>query len=128
MAPKASVQEASPSPPPLPPGPILTASTSAVGANEAQAGDVPIESLGEDDEDDDEEDDQEESGGGPSGVNQDDEDEEEWDPAEERLPGQTTKDKGKAKETEQDASSNPWQAVWAAEQNGKLAHLKQAVS
>ena len=118
MAPKASVQEASPSPPPLPPGPLPTASTSAAGASESQVGDVPIESLGDDSADEDDE--EEESGAGPSGVIQDDEDEE-WDPAEERLPGQSAKDKGKAKETEQDTDKQPWQAVWAAEQNGKLA-------
>lgn len=120
MAPKASVQEASPSPPPLPPGPLPTATTSATGANEAQVGDVPIDSLGNDSEDEDDE--EEETRGGPSGVNKDDEDEE-WDPAEERLPGQSTKDKGKRKETNNDANSQPWQAVWAAEQNGKLACL-----
>jgi hypothetical protein len=118
MAPKASVQEASPSPPPLPPGPLPTASTSSTGATEAQAGDVPIESLGNDDEDD--EDEEEESGGGPSGVDKDESGDEEWDPSEERLPGQSTKGKGKGKETEQDANKQPWQAVWAAEQNGKL--------
>ncbi|WVQ95056.1 hypothetical protein IAU59_002148 [Kwoniella sp. CBS 9459] len=51
------------------------------------------------------------------------EDEEEWDPAEERLPGQELKEKGKGKEKESESSGEtkvedqPWQAVWAPEQN-----------
>ncbi|WVF67573.1 hypothetical protein IAT40_002331 [Kwoniella sp. CBS 6097] len=47
------------------------------------------------------------------------EEEEEWDPAEERLPGQEVKEKskGKEKEKETEAEAQPWQAVWAPEQN-----------
>ena len=118
MAPKASVQEASPSPPPLPPGPLPTASSSNAGPSESQPADVPIALIGEDeDEDDEDEDDGEEAEG--SDRKEDGTYEEEWDPAKERLPGQSSKDKCKGKATEQDASQ-PWQAVWAAEQNGKL--------
>jgi hypothetical protein len=129
MVPKASVQEASPSPPPLPPGPIPTASSSNAGPSESQPADVPIASIGEDEDEDDEdeedeEDDKDEDGEGQkAGAGASEEDgsnDEEWDPAEERLPGQSnSKDKGKGKATEQDGSQ-PWQAVWAAEQNGKL--------
>jgi len=115
MAPKASVQEASPSPPTLPPGPLPTASSSTAGPSESQPTDVPIAALGEDDED--EEDDEEEAG--TEARQEDGSDDEEWDHAEERLPGQSSKNKGKGKATEQE-SSQPWQAVWAAEQNGKL--------
>jgi hypothetical protein len=122
MAPKASVLEASPLPPPLPPGPLPTASGSSAGPSEVQPVDVPIASLGEDEEEeDDEEEDQAAVGAGSS--KEDGSDDEEWDPSEERLPGQSSKDKGKGKATEQDASQ-PWQAVWAAEQNGNPSSLR----
>jgi hypothetical protein len=118
MAPKASVQEASPSPPPLPPGPLPTTSSSSAGPSESRPTDVPIASLGEDDDEEEEGEgeDQDEGEAGGSKVAGSDDDEE-WDPADERLPGQGSKDKGKGKATEQDANQ-PWQAVWAAEQNG----------
>lgn len=48
-----------------------------------------------------------------------DDDDSEWDPSEERLPGQTSKSaKGKEKAVEGEENGQPWQAVWAAEQNG----------
>jgi hypothetical protein len=116
MSKQPSVQEASPSPPPLPPGPVPTASTSAAGESGGQPVDVPINSLGEDEDDSD-------AASGPDDEveEKDDDEEEEWDPAEERLPGQGgAKDKGKGKAEDQSTADQPWQAVWAAEQNGKL--------
>lgn len=100
----ATVQEASPSPPPLPKESLPAAGPST----EAGPADQPITSLGEGD----------------------DEDADEWDPAEERLPGQDApkKDKGKGKATAAaatahgiaagDGNAHPWQAVWSPEKNG----------
>lgn len=118
MAPKPSVQEASPSPPPLPPGPVPTGSSSNAGPLENQPADVPIASIGEDEDDEDDVDENDDEVENAGASKEDGSDDEEWDPSEERLPGQSSKDKGKGKATDQDASQ-PWQAVWAPEQNGK---------
>jgi hypothetical protein len=108
--------------PPLPNEPAPTASSSSTADLGIIPGpiDEPITSLG----DDDDQEGQSESSEG------------EWDPAEERLPGETSKkrkakhddkssasktkgkDKGKEKASEGEASEQPWQAVWAPEQNG----------
>ncbi len=93
-----TVEDASPSPPPLPKEPL---------PNSAQPApiDQPIESLGEDDE---------------SGEEESDE---EWDPAAERGPEAVNgKEKGKEKDQSNGEDGQPWQAVWAPEQNGKLVH------
>ncbi|WVQ68347.1 uncharacterized protein L199_006554 [Kwoniella botswanensis] len=94
---------ASPTPTPPPASELPESSSTQVDKVEDQ----PIDSLGDDEEE-----------------------EEEWDPSSERLPGQsssTSKEKGKAVEDENDkekegkekeqGQEQPWQAVWAAEQN-----------
>lgn len=96
-----TVEAGSPSPPPLPSEPLPLTTDTPI--------DQPIASLGEDDEENEEE----------------NESDAEWDPSEERLPGQgTDKEKGKGKYVETDANTSegeqPWQAVWAPEQNGQL--------
>jgi hypothetical protein len=103
-----TVEEASPSPPPLPNEPLPGAPI-----------DVPITALGEGEDSDD---------GGEEGENA----EEVWDPSSEAQPGEDRKGKGKRKaedveegqgggrEKSMDAKENPWQAVWAPEQNGEF--------
>lgn len=119
MSKQATVREASASPPPLPNEPLPEASGSGTSATStAAANDVPINTLGDEDASDDES----EAGKTLGGLNEveDDDDEEEWDPAEERLPGQPSASaKGKEKAVEGEGQEQPWQAVWAAEQNGK---------
>lgn len=116
MSKQVTLEEASPSPPPLPKEPIPVASSSkSADEGKEDAADVPINSLGDDDEEQDEE-----AGNQDKGEDDDEDEEEEWDPSEERLPGQSSKTaKGKGKAAESDASEQPWQAVWAPEQNGQ---------
>ena len=109
---EATVEDGSPSPPPLPNEPPPEVSAEEVI-------DQPIASLGEDH---DEEDDNASDSSFESGDS-------EWDPSEQRLPGESSK--RKVKETvdtdgegsgDQAADTNesqPWQAVWSPEQNGR---------
>jgi len=88
-----TIEDASPTPPPLPNEPLHTATETI---------DLPITSLG-------------------GGL--DEEEEQEWDPAEERGPGESSssgKGKGVAKGEEEGGDEQPWQAVWAPDQNGQL--------
>ena len=91
---QATVQDASPSPPPLPNEPLPTITDPALVV------DQPIESLGDDDDE-----------------SEDDDSDDEWDPALQRGPGEV-KGKSKAKEDSK-GETQPWQAVWAPEQNGE---------
>lgn len=120
----ATVEEASPSPPPLPPGPIPTASSGVI--------DQPIASLGEGSDDEDED------GGEDGEEDEEEDDEEEWDPSEERLPGSKVKGKGKAKATDATAEggaaagegedkAHPWQAVWSPDKNGAFTSFISSV-
>ncbi|WVR09513.1 hypothetical protein IAU60_006581 [Kwoniella sp. DSM 27419] len=104
---------ASPSPPPSELKGAASGSGSAQVESVDGAGpvDQPIDSLGSDSD---------EEGEGSDAA----EEEEEWDPAEERLPGQVDNGKGKGKgKAKKDAAGEevkddqPWQAVWAPEQN-----------
>jgi len=102
------------SPPPLPKEPILT-------SNEAVPVDQPIDSLGDDDEDEQPAEDgpaaEEAQAGGESG--------------EEDLPVKKRKGKGKAAnegssgttKVEAASEAQPWQAVWAPEQNGRSSSI-----
>lgn len=84
--------------------------------------------MGDGDEDEDDQDKEDEGGS----------DQDEWDPSEERLPGDAqpkskrrkVMDKGKGKEVDgaQAGGEQPWQAVWAAEQNGELRFLRVTTS
>ncbi|WVW85532.1 hypothetical protein I302_107570 [Kwoniella bestiolae CBS 10118] len=98
---QATVEDAS-SASPTPPPAELPESSAAVD----EAVDQPIDSIGEDDQ----------------SKEAEKEEEEEWDPSSERLPGQATpkekeKEKGKEKADGKTEEEQPWQAVWAAEQN-----------
>lgn len=119
---KVTVQEASPSPPPLPKEPLPSSSVIPPTSNTEAVVDQPITSLG------------------AEGSDEDD-DEDEWDPSEERIPGQESsgkgKDKGKGKgkqvaseeagetgeEGKEEEKAHPWQAVWSAEKNGEWSVL-----
>lgn len=114
---QATVEDASPSPPPLPTEqpPLPTGQPPLPTEPVPGAVDEPIRSLGDGVSDDDDEEDEEEE-------------EEEWDPSEERLPGQEGKKgtgKGKGKESRaggeggEEVKAHPWQAVWSAEKNGE---------
>ena len=91
---QATVQDASLSPPPLPNEPLPTIRDSAPVV------DQPIESLGDDD-----------------GESEDDDSDDEWDPADQRGPGEV-RESTKVKEVST-GEDQPWQAVWALEQNGQ---------
>lgn len=117
------VEEASPSPPPLPKEPLPEGSTSArnataTGSTAANEGSVDGDGAGEGPNDGSGGDAEDQSEGVKGNEAGKEEEEEEWDPAEERLPGQTSA-KGKGKAVEGETSDQPWQAVWAAEQNGQ---------
>lgn len=91
---RVTVEDASPSPPPLPKEPLPA-------SNAAEPVDQPIDSIGDEGSEDEEEDSNDES-----------------DPASERGPaGLNGKVKGKGKEAA-NGDALPWQAVWAPEQNG----------
>lgn len=114
MSKQVTVEEASPSPPPLPKevAPVASSSNSSSPAEVSATrdpADVPVDTLGENSDSDQGEED------AGSEI-------EEWDPSEERLPGQTSKSsssKGKGKAVDGETSNQPWQAVWAPEQNGQ---------
>ena len=110
----ATVEEASPSLPPLPSGPLPT--------QEAPIAEL-INFLGEDDSEDERP--KEDGGHAEDGAG---ENEEEWDPSAERLPGEGAKGKGKEKASSEGGASggegtgenaHPWQAVWSPEKNGE---------
>lgn len=119
MSKQVTVEEGSASPPPLPKESLPEASTStstSCGPSTEQVADIPVGALGEDSNHADG--DKRVDAVNPA-TNEHAEEDEEWDPAEERLPGQTRSAKGKGKAAESEAGEQPWQAVWAAEQNGQ---------
>ncbi|OCF31537.1 hypothetical protein I316_06736 [Kwoniella heveanensis BCC8398] len=115
---QATVEDApsSPSPPP----PSTSADKPKVNDDNDDAKDISHEAVGPDGP-------EMESPAAPATKEdrgQEEEEEDVWDPSEERLPGQDFKDKkskGKEKETDSPAGigteDQPWQAVWAPEQN-----------
>ena len=94
-----TVEDASPSPPPLPKEPLP-------GPSATEPIDEPIHSLGDDELTDEEEANEEESG-------------DEWDPAAEHIPGDVTGENAKGN-SQGEGELQPWQAVWAPEQQGEL--------
>ncbi|WWC71484.1 uncharacterized protein I206_105442 [Kwoniella pini CBS 10737] len=102
---KATVEEAESSPsPPSSSSKLPEFSTNS--QQEENVTDEPIKNLEKDKDDD----------------SQEEEDEEEWDPSSEKLLGQINlKEKGKNKEIDneikKDEEEQPWQAVWAEQQN-----------
>lgn len=124
MPKQVTVEEGSASPPPLPKEPIPEASSSgpiASGSGPERSTDIPVSTLGDENEH------ENENKNDGDGEDQEDQvrdnadaEDEEWDPSEERLPGQSTSAKGKGKAVESDTGGQPWQAVWAAEQNGQF--------
>lgn len=122
MSKQVTVEEGSASPPPgpgseesTPDVPVSTSTPGASGseqAGDAATGDVVDSGGANSDDGEDHNQDASEVKDGDA------QEEEEWDPSEERLPGQTSSTKGKGKAVDAEADSQPWQAVWAAEQNG----------
>jgi len=110
----------SPSPPPLPKEPIPTAKDS-----EVTPADQPIDSLGDDE-------DEEETTAGNTRESAERDDEDDDDEEEDERPAKKTKGKGKALPSEANSEASgpkeaseaqPWQAVWAPEQNGKFTGI-----
>ena len=125
MSKQVTVEEGSASPPPLPKESIPESSTSASvasGSGTKRATDVPVATVAEGSNHEDEDENENATVGKDQEENvkqSADGEEEVWDPSEERLPGQPSSAKGKGKAVESDAGGQPWQAVWAAEQNGQ---------
>ena len=121
MSKQVTVEEGSVSSPPLPNEPLPEASNSISNADASgsrEANEEVVDTFGQGSNHDEHDVGGHDDSNNPKEDGEEDDDEE-WDPAEERLPGQTSA-KGKGKAVEGEKSAQPWQAVWAAEQNGQF--------